>query len=537
MIDTFEINGIVYHLPENTDDVIHLVDDARKNKEIICVRGAAHSYPIIEHIEKSAADGRPYRFVLLSKMNKMSIDPSTGIATVEAGAHLGWDPYDATGISHERNSFLYFIDKAGYGLSDLGGITHQTIGGFMSTGSSGGSTNYSFDEPLLSISVVQFVHGKEGAQLVTYNRPADSDPNDPFFGHAISIGLMGVIVSISLQCDPKFYITGSETISYTSDSLQIDPFSEGKKGLPDMETFLKQTEFTRIMWWPQAGVDKLVVWKAQKADEETAIKYAAAAYKKNGVTSHPDLKEYQEIPFIFGSAAPATLAGDFIFSVMGRWPDILKNIFVNDIIKNAIDIIARATFMPIILPKILEIFVPIDDIKIGPQEFADIGWKGLPMDNRMSDMLFPVKFTELWIPIDKSTEVMKALRDFYQKGLEETGTFSCEIYAAKSNDCWLSPAYGTDVIRIDIFWFGNNKGTPEAFYDQFWKLLAPFGFRPHWGKYLPDGKGPLGSKYLKNAYPKWSQWMQLRDKVDPDQIFVNDYWRHHLGIPLNSFIQ
>lgn len=548
MIDTYEVSGITYWIPENDDDVLQIVNEAHKNKEVIVVRGAAHSFPLIEKLETAAKDGRPYRFVLLSKMDAVKIDADTGIATVESGCHLGWDPYDVIGISHERNSFLYQIDKAGWALSDLGGITHQTIGGFMSTGSSGGSTRYSFDKPLISIEIAQFIDG--AAQVVTYRNPYyDSDgklitdpnhkvdPDDPFFGVCISMGLMGIILRITVQCDPKFYITGSETISLSKDS-QVDMFSEGIPGKPDMETYLTETEFTRIMWWPQQGVNKAVVWKAKKATETEAISYASAAYQKEGIKDHPPLKEYEEVPFIFGSAAPATLGADFIYSTIGRWPDVLKGIFVNPALSQAIDIIARATFMPFILPKILDVFVPLDGEK-GPQLFADVGWKGLPMDNRMSDKLFPVKFTELWIPIEKSTAVMQKLHDFYEGGMEHTGAFSCEIYAAMGNECWLSPAYGTNVIRIDVFWYGNNIGTPEDFYSQFWACLAEFDYRPHWGKYLPPPDHPIksgkndiwyGPDKLKTLYPKWDQWMQLRQKVDPDQIFLNDYWREHLGI-------
>jgi len=535
MIDTYEVNGITYWIPETDDDVIQIVNEAHQNKEVIVVRGAAHSFPLIGNLETAAKDGRPYKFVLLSKMNAVQIDEKNGIATVEAGCHLGWDPYDAIGISHERNSFLYQIDKAGYALSDLGGITHQTIGGFMSTGSSGGSTRYSFDKPVQSIEVVQFKDG--AAQVVTYSNPGEGHPDDPFFGVAISMGLMGVIVRITVKCDPKFYITGSETITLSKDS-QVDMFSEGIPGKPDMQTYLTETEFTRIMWWPQQGVNKAVVWKAKKATKEEAEAYASAAYNKEGIKDHDPLKEYEEVPFIFGSAAPATLGADFIYSTIGRWPEVLKGIFVNPALSQAIDIIARAAFMPVILPKILDVFVPLDGEK-GPQLFADIGWKGLPMDNRMSDKLFPVKFTELWIPIEKSTAVMQKLHKFYEEGMDHTGAFSCEIYAATGNDCWLSPAYGTNVIRIDVFWYGNNIGTPEDFYSQFWAILAEFDYRPHWGKYLPPADKPVthqgeeiyyGPDKLKTLYPKWDQWMTLREEADPDQIFLNDYWREHLGI-------
>ena len=125
---------------------------------------------------------------------------------------------------------------------------------------------------------------------------------------------------------------------------------------------------------------------------------------------------------------------------------------------------------------------------------------------------------------------MQDLKAFYGEDPSNAGTFSCEIYAAQSNNFWLSPSYSTDVIRIDVFWFGNNIGNPADYFSKFWERLAKFNFRPHWGKYLPDAKSTLGVEYLKSLYPKWQDWKDLRHSMDPGEIFVNDYWRDHLGI-------
>ena len=59
----------------------------------------------------------------------------------------------------------------------------------------------------------------------------------------------------------------------------------------------------------------------------------------------------------------------------------------------------------------------------------------------------------------------------------------------------------------------------------FWELLKKYDYRLHWGKSL---SGDVA--YLKERYPRWDDFMQLREKMDPHQIFVTDYWRKHLGI-------
>jgi hypothetical protein len=90
----------------------------------------------------------------------------------------------------------------------------------------------------------------------------------------------------------------------------------------------------------------------------------------------------------------------------------------------------------------------------------------------------------------------------------------------------MSPAYHQDVFRADQFWFGMNRGVPDRdFYPPLWEKLKPFGFRAHWGKYLPGDVA-----YLKRQYPRWDDFMKVRARHDPQQVFVTDYWRKHLGI-------
>jgi hypothetical protein len=93
----------------------------------------------------------------------------------------------------------------------------------------------------------------------------------------------------------------------------------------------------------------------------------------------------------------------------------------------------------------------------------------------------------------------------------------------------MSPAYGGDVFRVDVFWFALNGGTQDDFYSQFWSLLKPFAFRAHWGKFLPPSS-PEWVAYFRANLPRMGDFLALRERLDPRQVFVTDYWRGHLGI-------
>jgi hypothetical protein len=175
--------------------------------------------------------------------------------------------------------------------------------------------------------------------------------------------------------------------------------------------------------------------------------------------------------------------------------------------------------------------------------FSDFPWRSLPMDNQINDTILSTEFTEIWVPMSHAHRAMVFLRDMYiTNGYQSTGYYATELYAARKCDFWMSPAYKTDVLRIDLFWFTNNEGDPSAktakedgFFNQFWDGLKTAGipFRLHWGKFLPghvaDGVSYRGwAAYLKSQYPKWDQFMQLRQTRDPHNIFLTNYWSLHL---------
>jgi hypothetical protein len=90
----------------------------------------------------------------------------------------------------------------------------------------------------------------------------------------------------------------------------------------------------------------------------------------------------------------------------------------------------------------------------------------------------------------------------------------------------MSPAYEQPVLKIDTFWFDRSAIDPhEHFYPQFWELLKGLSYRLHWGKAL---SGDVD--YLRQRYPRWDDFMRLRERIDPDQVFLTDYWWRHLGI-------
>lgn len=518
-----------FFLPQTIDEVKLLLRQARQNDQTVSVRGSGHSFPLTQ--QTAAAPNTLH--LMLAHLNAVNLDTATGLVTVQAGCHLGLDPFDPTGVSTTQNSLFDQLDPLdslgrrqsppGWALPDMGGINHQTVGGFMATGSSGGSTKFAFEDALQSVRVVYF--GETDVEERLFERPQNNVPDDPFFGAAFaSMGLMGIVVEATYQCIPAFNISGSEQTFLQTDCPIADLFGPGtplKPGgapRPSLEQFLKQTEYTRLMWWPQAAEQQMVIWQATRTDA-----------MPNWQQFVP--KPYLEVAPILGSQVlPEWLAGK-LFEIIDRLPTWLEWLFKQWFGPNSPtykELVAKLeSIQDGVLHMILKFFVATGE----DQTFQDIWWNGLPMDNQMSDKLFPVWFTELWIPIEQTQAVMNFLKTFYEDP-ENAGIFSVELYAAKASQFWLSPAYKTDVFRIDVFWFAKDDGNPADYYDRFWRALpaAGFDFRPHWGKYLPDPNGPQGIAYLRDQYPRWADFMALRQQMDPHNLFLTPYWKHQLGL-------
>lgn len=491
-----------YH-PCTEEQICALIQRAKREGRSVRVRGSGHS---VAAAITSAAPGAIN--ILLDQLAAISIDREKKQVTAQAGCHLGRDPFDPAGNSTVENSLFYQLDQAGLAIPDMGGISHQTVGGFIATGSSGGSVAHAFDAQILGLRII------DGNGVV--HDVSESERPDLFHAAGVSMGLLGVISAVTLQCVDRFDILGREAIS-TVEACDIDLFGPG---IDSLERFLTQTEYARLIWWPQKGAEKMVVWQARQMkdrdyDDRTGLREALRR------------KPYKEVTWVLGSPLPAEVVADLFYTLVGTWPDWLSNLLGDGLQFKLLRGIIEGLFEPVILPATINAFVPADDAEDSPQEFWDTWWQGLPMDNQINDRLLPTSFTELWIPIQKTEEVMRRLRDHYEaRGFAATGSFCCEIYAARRSRFWMSPGYGEEMIRIDLFWFDRNKANPEAdYYPQFWELLKEFGYRLHWGKYL---SGDVA--YLKARYPRWDDFMKAREAMDPAQLFVTRYWRRHLGI-------
>jgi hypothetical protein len=526
-------NGF-YH-PASEDDIIPLIQYAAKNKLQVRVCGAGQSTSQAVYTDGYSPGNDSLQDtaninILLDKMAMVTIDTASRQATVQAGCHLGYDPYDPADASTLINGLFYQLQQKGLAIPNMADAIHQTVAGYIATGSSGGSVEHSFFEWIVAITLIDGT----GTQKV-FKKPSPDNPADPFYGVGVSLGLLGVITEVTFQCIDAFNVIGQQHIDPDSQAPVVDLFDSGTGGRPSLQSFLSSTEFTRLLWWPFPTVRRLITWQArtmQPADYNTQTGTPAAFIPK----------PYKDLFFtVGGSELPAEGMADAFFTMIGTWPQPLRDLLGNSTLTDRMEYFIEVIW-PFMLPLLLDVYLPCDGTHT-PQQFWDTWLDGLPMDAReYSNKLFPALHTEFWVPLDQCEKVMDVLKYYYDntyfkvgdlKNRNATnGCYTIELAGAKSSSFWMNPAYGQDSFRVNIFWFGNNTGNVMDYFQQFWDLFKKSGidFRMHWGYLLPPPSGDEGAAYLQKQYPMWKQFMTLRSDMDPDNIFLNTYWKTQLGI-------
>jgi FAD/FMN-containing dehydrogenase len=120
---------------------------------------------------------------------------------------------------------------------------------------------------------------------------------------------------------------------------------------------------------------------------------------------------------------------------------------------------------------------------------------------------------EVAVPYEQAVPAVRVLRDHFRS----TGAYPLlpvHIRCSARSDLWLSPAYGRAVCWLEVWQYPASAGLFERVHN----LMAPFGYRAHWGK-----ETRAAAAYLSRQYPRWPDFVRLRAEWDPDGVFLNPY--------------
>ena len=155
---------------------------------------------------------------------------------------------------------------------------------------------------------------------------------------------------------------------------------------------------------------------------------------------------------------------------------------------------------------------------LGSRVFTDLSYKVFTSPRR-------VRFCEMEYAIPRGSMV-QAIREVVS-AIESSGmdiSFPVELRVAASDDIPLSTASGRE---SGYMAFHLPAGVP---YQRYFSLVAGIldGYegRPHWGKLHT-----LDADVLRDRYPRFDEFVSLRDSLDPAGVFTNEYLDTVLGPP------
>ena len=94
-----------------------------------------------------------------------------------------------------------------------------------------------------------------------------------------------------------------------------------------------------------------------------------------------------------------------------------------------------------------------------------------------------------------------------------------ELRTISGDSLWLSPHQGRDSLGLHFTW-RRQPAAVEAVVARIEAALAPFNARPHWGKVFTAEAGQIAP-----LYPRMEAFRRLRERLDPREVFVNDWLR------------
>ena len=152
----------------------------------------------------------------------------------------------------------------------------------------------------------------------------------------------------------------------------------------------------------------------------------------------------------------------------------------------------------------------------GNREFTDASARVFATDRS-------VRFREMEyaVPVENLRPAFEAMRALIDDRGWRIG-FPVEVRVAAADDRWLSTAHGRDsgYIAVHRYW----REDPSEYFEAVEEIMLGFDGRPHWGK-----MHTLGADALRSRYPRFDDFVALRDRLDPERLFRNPYLDRVLG--------
>jgi FAD/FMN-containing dehydrogenase len=448
--------------PRSAEEIGRAITAAAKDGLTVRALGSGHSFTPAAATSGVALD-------LSGWAGVVSADLGSGLVTVRSGTTI-----------RELNATL---NALGLAMANLGDIDAQTVSGAISTGTHG--TGAGLGGIATQVAGLDLVLA-DGSVV---SCSADENP-DLFSAARVSVGALGVLSTVTLQCVPSFALAADERPMPLEEVLA--QFSEFAAGNDHFEFF----------WFPY-GKNALV-----KRNNRISCGDGSALRSPGGTIHSNSLASAVARPvtrFAIGSRARAAVP-----SPMPRWRRFLEYEVMENVAFGALCRTGRA------VPATIKPLNRLAAATLSKRSYSAPSHEVFVTPRR-------VRFveSEYAVPRESLLDVLAELRAGVVR-LADPVMFPVEVRVAAADDIWLSTAYGRDSAYVAVHQY---VGLPYAdYFALFESIAASVGGRPHWGK-----MHTRPASYLSSVYPRMGDFLRVRDSVDPSRLFANPYMRQIFG--------
>jgi FAD-linked oxidoreductase len=431
--------------PRSIDEIADAVTAAGKDGLTVRALGSGHSFTPAAVTSGVALD-------LTGWTGIVAADLESGLITIRSGTTI-----------RELNAAL---DALGLALANLGDIDAQTISGAISTGTHG--TGARLGGMAAQVAGLELVLA-DGSVVAC----SASERPDLFAAARVSIGALGVISAVTLQCVPAFTVAADERPMALEEVLAR--FGE----------FTEDNDHFEFYWFPY-GKNALLKRNNRIPGADAAARQVAA-----GATV-PSARQTQVPP------------------PMPRW----RRFFEYEVMENAAFGALCRTGRA--MPATIKPLNRLAAATLSRRTYSAPSHQVFVTPRR-------VRFveSEYAVPRESLLDVLAELRAGITR-LAHPVMFPVEVRIAAADDIWLSTAYGRDSAYIAIHQY---TGLPyQDYFRLFESIVASAGGRPHWGKMHTRDAG-----YLAAVYPRFADFLRIRDETDPGRRFANPYLEQVFG--------
>ncbi|MGV9843832.1 D-arabinono-1,4-lactone oxidase [Streptomyces fungicidicus] len=192
----------------------------------------------------------------------------------------------------------------------------------------------------------------------------------------------------------------------------------------------------------------------------------------------------------------------------------LKGWFEDEFLSNGV--FQAANWVGRAVPATIPALARISSRALSARTYTDIPYKVFTSPRR-------VRFVEMEyaIPREALVDTLRELKAMVDRSRLRV-SFPVEVRTAPADDITLSTASGRDTAYIAVHMF---KGTPyQGYFTAAERVFTAHEGRPHWGKIHTRD-----AEYFSRVYPRFGEFTALRDRLDRERRFRNDYLRRVLG--------